>query len=93
MPENNQLAFDSVWDALGSPEEAAVMKIRSSLMQKLQEHIKEQGYSQRRVAKMCKTTQPRISNLMRGKISEFSIDILIEMIYCLGLRVDVEIKR
>ncbi|MEG3034075.1 MAG: XRE family transcriptional regulator [Aurantimicrobium sp.] len=85
--------FDSVWDAIETPEKAAVMRIKSKLMQNLQEHIKQQGYSQSRVAKMCKTTQPRISNLMKGKISDFSIDILIEMMYCLDLRVDVEIKR
>ena len=75
------------------PEKAAVLKIKSNLMQTLQEHIKQQEYSQVHVAKLCKTTQPRISNLMKGKISDFSIDILIEMLYCLDLRVDVEIKR
>ena len=91
--ENNPLVFDSVWDAIYSPEKAAVMKIKSNLMQTLREHIKQQEYSQVHVAKLCKTTQPRISNLMKGKISDFSIDILIEMLYCLDLRVDVEIKR
>ena len=91
--ENNPLVFDSVWDAISPPEKAAVLKIKSNLMQTLQEHIKQQEYSQVHVAKLCKTTQPRISNLMKGKISDFSIDILIEMLYCLDLRVDVEIKR
>ena len=91
--ENNPLVFDSVWDAIRHPEKAAVLKIKSNLMQTLQEHIKQQEYSQVHVAKLCKTTQPRISNLMKGKISDFSIDILIEMLYCLDLRVDVEIKR
>ena len=91
--ENNPLVFDSVWDTISPPEKAAVLKIKSNLMQTLQEHIKQQEYSQVHVAKLCKTTQPRISNLMKGKISDFSIDILIEMLYCLDLRVDVEIKR
>ena len=85
--------FDNVWDTIETPEKAAVLKIKSNLMQTLQEHIKQQEYSQVHVAKLCKTTQPRISNLMKGKISDFSIDILIEMLYCLDLRVDVEIKR
>jgi predicted XRE-type DNA-binding protein len=80
--ENNPLVFDSVWDTICSPEKAAVMKIKSNLMQTLQEHIKQQEYSQVHVAKLCKTTQPRISNL----IPEFIFNHIAIFFSCLSIK-------
>lgn len=73
--------FDSVWDAIeDTPAEAENMKIRSQLMMALQAHIEKSGMTQAEAAKMFGVTQPRVSDLMRGKISVFSIDMLVTML-------------
>jgi len=61
--------YDSVWDAIErSPAKAENLKLRSSLMLALKRHIESEGLSQTEAAKVFGVTQPRISNLMRGKI-------------------------
>ena len=78
--------FDSVWDALGdTPEEAANMKIRSHLMTFLNSWIEKRQLSQAEAALALGVTQPRISELARGKINLFSIDKLIGMMAHAGL--------
>jgi predicted XRE-type DNA-binding protein len=60
--------FSSVWDAIeNTPEEAENMKLRSSLMIALRKHIERSGMSQTQTAKLLGVTQPRVSDLMRGK--------------------------
>lgn len=72
--------FASVWDAVeNTPQEAASMKARSSLMMELSAVIQERGMTQTEAAKLFGVTQPRISDLMRGKLHLFSLDTLIEM--------------
>src|SRR5882757_10351514 len=80
--------FDSVWDAIEStPAQAENMKVRSALMLALREHIAQQGISQSEAAKLFGVTQPRISDLMRGRIDLFSIDTLVNMLATAGLHV------
>jgi len=80
--------FDSVWDALGdTPEEAANMKIRSYLMTFLNSWIEKRQLSQAEAALALGVTQPRISELARGKINLFSIDKLIGMMAHAGLMI------
>jgi predicted XRE-type DNA-binding protein len=70
-PENNE-RFASVWDAIEStPALAANMRLRSSLMIALKDHITREGLSQSQAAKVFDVTQPRVSDLMRGKIELF----------------------
>jgi predicted XRE-type DNA-binding protein len=72
--------FASVWDALeDTPEEAANMKLRSVLMTALKNHISRTKMSQEQAASLFGVTQPRISDLMRGKINLFSLDCLVNM--------------
>ena len=86
--------FDSVWDAIeDSPGEAEAMKIRAQLLRRLQKKITDSCLSQAAAAKLLKITQPRVSDLMRGKINLFSLDCLIDMATVAGLEPHVTIKK
>lgn len=82
--------FDSVWDAIeNTAAEAENMKLRSSLMMALEQHINRQGWTQGEAAKRLGVTQPRVSDLMRGKIHLFSLDTLVNMVVAAGLHVEM----
>ncbi|HEX4322395.1 MAG TPA: XRE family transcriptional regulator [Acidobacteriaceae bacterium] len=84
--------FESIWDAIeDTPAEAENMRLRSSLMMAVQQHIKEAGMSQTQAAKKFGVTQPRISDLMRGRIDLFAIDSLVNMLATAGLRIELRI--
>lgn len=86
--------FASVWDAIeDTPAEAENMKLRSALMDAIDDAIKAKGWTQAEAAKALGITQPRVSALMRGKISMFSLDSLINMLTALGLKVDIQIRE
>ena len=85
-------SFESVWDAIeDTPAQAENMKVRSALMIALKERIEAEGLSQANAAKLFGVTQPRISDLLRGKITLFSIDTLINMLATAGLHVELQI--
>jgi predicted XRE-type DNA-binding protein len=82
----------SVWDALeDTPTQAENIRLRSALMMSLKDHIVRQRLSQSQVAKMFGVTQPRVSDLMRGKIELFSLDTLVNMAGAAGLRVEMRV--
>jgi predicted XRE-type DNA-binding protein len=86
--------FDSVWDAIEETSaQAENLKLRSSLMLALKRHIQRKGLSQTEAAKVFGVTQPRISNLMRGKIDLFGLDMLVNMLAAAGLRVTLQVKK
>ncbi len=86
--------FASVWDAIeDTPAEAANMKLRSTLMMAIKDHIEREGLSQTQAAKLFNITQPRVSDLMRGKIHLFAIDALVTMLAAAGLRVDMRVRK
>lgn len=85
--------YASVWDALSdTPAEAANMKLRAQLMMALTEHIAVQGWSQAEAARRLAVTQPRISDLMRGKIGLFGLDTLVNMLDAAGLQLHARIE-
>jgi predicted XRE-type DNA-binding protein len=85
--------FDNVWDAIeDTPEEADNMKLRSTLMLALKDHISRTGLSQSQAAKLFGVTQPRISDLMRGKINLFGLDALVNMAAAAGLHVEMHVR-
>ena len=87
-------AFESVWDAIeDTPAEAENMKLRSELMIALDQHITKNKISQAAAAKLFGVTQPRISDLLRGKINLFSLDALINMAVAAGLKVKLKISK
>jgi len=75
------------------PEEAASLKVRAMLMAELEKHIRSKHLTQKQAAERFGVTQPRISDLIRGKISLFSVDTLITMLTHAGLKVDVRVRR
>jgi predicted XRE-type DNA-binding protein len=84
--------FASVWDAIeDTPAQAENMKLRSSLMMALSDHMTREGLSQSKAAKMFGVTQPRISDLQRGKIELFSLDTLVNMLAAANLHVEMRV--
>ena len=78
--------FDSVWDALeNSPAEAANMKARSGLMIAIQETVAGWKLTQAEAAKRLGVTQPRMNDLLRGRIDKFSLDALMILATGAGL--------
>ncbi len=88
---NNQ-RFTSVWDAIeDTPEEAENMKLRSVLMTALKNHLTRTEISQAQAANLFGVTQPRVSDLMRGRINLFSLDALVNMATAAGLHIEIRI--
>lgn len=86
--------FESVWDAIeDTPAEAENMKLRSTLMMALEQHIRAKGWTQVEAARRLGVTQPRVSDLLRGKIDLFAIDTLVNMVAAAGLHVEVQIRE
>lgn len=80
----------NVFKDLGfSEEEAENLKFRADLMIELTKLIEAQALTQATAARLLGVTQPRVSDLMRGKIDRFSVDSLIEMLGHAGARVSV----
>ncbi len=89
MSENT---YDSVWDALeNTPEGAENMRLRSRLMMALADQIKTQRWTQKDAAERLHVTQPRISDLTRGKVDLFGLDALVNMAATAGLRVEMHV--
>lgn len=86
--------FASVWDAIeDTPRAAASMKVRSELLITLQETLRRQKLTQVQAAKLLGVTQPRVSDLMRGKIELFSMEMLIDMLAQVGMQVKVTTRN
>lgn len=86
--------FASVWDAIeDTPAQAENMKLRSSLMMALAEHIRREALSQSEAAKLFGVTQPRVSDLVRGKIQLFGLDALVNMAAAAGLHIEMTVAK
>ena len=85
--------YASVWDALAdTPEQAANLRARAELMQQIATVVKDKDWTQAEAAKHCGVTQPRINDLLRGKVSRFSLDALVNIATAIGRRVHVELE-
>jgi predicted XRE-type DNA-binding protein len=83
----------NVYADLGfSPAQARNLQIRSRMMTALRKFIEKEALTQAEAAKRLNVSQPRISDLTRGKISRFSLDTLVNMLTDAGLDVDLRIK-
>ena len=86
--------FDNVWDALSdTPAEAANMTARSDLLIALQRTIAGWGVTNEAAAKRLGITRPRVSDLVGGKISKFSLDALVNLASQAGLSVELRISE
>ena len=86
--------FKSVWDAIeDTPGESANMKARAELMRAIAKYVDSSGMTQAEAAKTLGVTQPRISDLMRGKVDVFSIDTLVNMLATAEIRIEMRLKK
>ncbi|MGE8101644.1 helix-turn-helix domain-containing protein [Pseudomonas fluorescens] len=82
--------FTSVWDALeDTPQQAANMRLRSRLMQELYKTIRAWELPQKDAAKRLGITQPRLNDVLNGKIDKFSLDSLVNLSAAARLGVDI----
>jgi len=92
MKKRNK-TYASAWDALAdTPEQAANLQARADLMRQIAELIQAEGWKQVEAAERCGVTQPRINDLLRGRVSRFSLDALVNIATALGRRVSVELE-
>ncbi len=89
-----QASYASVWDALeDTPEEAANMRLRSGLMIAVEQEVQSWDTTQTEAAARLGVTQPRLSDLMRGRVGKFSLDALVELAGRAGLVVRMDVNR
>ena len=74
------------------PEEARSLQVRTLLMLEIEDLVEKRKLTQARAAKLFGVTQPRMSDLMRGRIEKFSVDMLITMLGRAGLEVDIRVS-
>jgi predicted XRE-type DNA-binding protein len=85
--------YASVWDALAdTPEQAASLRARAELMQQIAAIVKKNCWIQTEAARHCGITQPRMNDLLRGRVSRFSLDALVNIATSIGRRVHVELE-
>ncbi|MDR1848451.1 MAG: XRE family transcriptional regulator [Zoogloeaceae bacterium] len=86
--------FPSVWDAIcDTPAEAENMRLRADLMCDLIKIIQSRKLTQAEAAEAFGVTQPRVSDLMRGKIERFSLDALVNMAASCGLHATIQLAK
>lgn len=85
--------FASIWDAIeADTEQAENLRLRSELMIALRAYLEHAGMTQKQAAELFGVTQPRVSDLMRGKIVLFSLDTLVNMAHAAGARVELKLR-
>jgi predicted XRE-type DNA-binding protein len=85
--------YASVWDALAeTPQEAANLRLRSALMLQIARLIEREGWTQAEAAERYGVSQPRINDLLRGRIARFSLDALVNIAAALGRKVTVKLE-
>ncbi len=88
-----QRGSGNIFTDLGfEPEEAANLKLRSDLMIQLRKRLTLLGATQIQAADLLGVSQPRVSDLMRGRIDRFSVDMLIKLLGKAGAEVRVTVR-
>ncbi len=80
-------AFDALCD---TPTQSANLKLRAELMHHITDIIKQTSGTQSEIAKLCGITQPRLNDLLQGKISKFSLDALVNINANLGVEISLD---
>jgi len=90
----NSEIFNSVWDALSDTvQEAENLKLRSALLYEIRKVIEEWNLSQEQAAKRLGLTRPRTNDLLRGKLSKFSLDALVNIAANAQMHVELTLKK
>jgi predicted XRE-type DNA-binding protein len=93
MSKKTRKRFANVWDAIAeTPDEAANLTLRSDLMDEIEAIVKKNGWTQAEAARRCGVSQPRINDLLRGRIAKFSLDALVNIASALGRKVRVSLE-
>ncbi len=86
--------FRSAWDALdGNPKDAANMRLRAALVRGLQKHLRDHNLTQNDAAILFGVSQTRVSDLMRGNIDLFSVDMLPNMAAKANLDILIQVRE
>ena len=89
----NSQRFKSVWDALGdSPEQAENMKLRAELMTQIRQYVESLSTTQQAAAKSLGLTQPRLNELLNGRLDRFSLDKLVNVLARAGKHVTLTVS-
>lgn len=82
--------FNSVWDALGdTPEQTENLKLRAELMTQIRDYVESLNVTQKEAATRLGLTQPRLNDLLRGRLDRFSLDMLVNVLARAGKHVNV----
>lgn len=85
--------YASVWDAISdTPQQAANLMARAELMQQIAVIVQSSDWTQTEAARQCGITQPRVNDLLRGRVSRFSLDALVNIATALGRHVHIELE-
>lgn len=91
---NNVERYENIWDALADTAgEAANMQAKTELMRQIVILIKNNTWTQAEAAQHCGITQPRMNDMLRGRISRFSLDALVNIAASLGQRVHIALEK
>ncbi len=83
--------YVSIFDAIAdTPLEAVNLRLRAEVMQRVARRIERKGWTQSEAAEHCGITQPRMNDLLRGRLSRFSLDALVNIAAAAGLRVELK---
>ena len=86
--------FNSVWDAIeGDQVQAANLKLRAQLMMEVSEYVKQSGLTQAEAAKRLGITQPRLNDVLKGRIDKYTVDRLVNMLAAVGYKVKMDISH
>jgi predicted XRE-type DNA-binding protein len=84
----------NVFEQIGfSPEESVALKMRAELHSSIVRVIQKRDYTQTQLAVLFETDQPRISNLMRGKLANFNLETLVTYAEKLGMQPQLKTNR
>jgi predicted XRE-type DNA-binding protein len=93
MSKSKHERFESVWDAIAdTPAQAANLRARAELMHQIASIVKKKKWTQAVAANHCGITQPRMNDLLRGRVSNFSLDALVNIATAIGRKVHLELE-
>ena len=92
MTEHITPADANIFDELGLPD-AENLKLRAQLMMEVRQYVDESDLTQAAVARAMKTTQPRLNEVLKGKIGKCSIDGLVQMLAEVGRHVTIKVSK
>lgn len=86
-------SYENIWDAIADTSgESANMQAKAELMRQIVVIIKKNEWKQVEAAQHCGITQPRLNDMLRGRISRFSLDALVNIAAAIGQRVHIELE-